>query len=786
MRKYLIASFFSGKKTYRKIKIGIILVPAVVSVWIAIPHGVPVTSPAGWEKAFRLIPANVNVMSFDVFSKGNFTVISFEGEEKGQRNIYSASSVNGGSVFFAPRLIASYAVRDDFPRMNPCTAISSDGRVFTVWQGYSAAENSYRIFYSYSLDFGATFSEPQKLVFQTEMDFVPLIFFDDLSRLHIIYHSFENEQFNLYQSVSDRDFVFKTSVKITNLGKDFRGAFFPSIAITGKEIVIVWQGKVSRGGVLNDDIFVMNSSDHGMTFTGFRNVTESPGNDSRPSVAVIKDRIYCFFQNNDSGNWKINYCVSGESDEFSKPFVLFETNANCYFPSAASDGENIYVAFYDAREGRNAVSALKIQADGKIQPPVKISEGRGGAVNPRTISYGRKILTLWRDSASVYGKFTDINSDPPEVYSSTHPENRWSRLSSAEIRWKTPYDESGIEGYAVTVNKERFFNPAVVNAGPAVTSYRIPFLDDGITYFHIRTVDKAGNYSRTLTYPVMCSLTQLPMPDVSSLTHPEGKDSQSDSPEFSWKLEDDIRVKGYFYGISQDRPVLPKTFTEKTEAVFSGLPRGRYFFTVKALDKTDNPGKIAVYELIVGSAAKLDPDEYKRIAKLRDDYVKPEIYPSHAVSSGRKKYPDYVLEITGNTALFRVKDEKPLPGYFRLALKKGGETAVFFDTAGTFRIKDLPSGGYEFLLTALPENGTAVSETGTFRIEGAASGAAGVTFRDTAFFGQMSPVGAFIIAAFPVFLAVFLFAGTVRNRILFWMFKRLFRAKCAFRKMINF
>ena len=49
-----------------------------------------------------------------------------------------------------------------------------------------------------------------------------------------------------------------------------------------------------------------------------------------------------------------------------------------------------------------------------------------------------------------------------------------------------------------------------------VRTYRIPDLDDGVSYFHIRAVDGAGNYSRTVHFPLQVSRNPLAGPLVVS------------------------------------------------------------------------------------------------------------------------------------------------------------------------------------------------------------------------------------------------------------------------------
>jgi len=139
----------------------------------------------------------------------------------------------------------------------------------------------------------------------------------------------------------------------------------------------------------------------------------------------------------------------------------------------------------------------------------------------------------------------------------------------------------------------------------------LPGLLDGVTYFHIRAIDGAGNFSRTIHYKVQVSANPLPMPVVVSPTHPQGKKGPATAPVLKWAVDDRERLKGFVYSISKDSATYPRKFTTDFEKTFRDLKEGAYFFSISAIDRTNQKSQIADYYFLVGEAKGLDSDDLR-------------------------------------------------------------------------------------------------------------------------------------------------------------------------------
>lgn len=703
----LASLYYEGVSLRRWFSVTLAVIAASAAIFAALAGRKPVSAPIGWEKAFVVSPARLTVRNFHAANRGNLAVAAFEADEGIERGIYATLSVSGGRFFFAPVRIASYTVpQSEYAPMNPKVAIASDGGIFVTWQGFSQTDLAYRIFYSESRDMGGTWSAPAIFAFNTPIDFIPEAFYDADNMLHVIYHSFEGNQFNLYHAYRKADGSFSASSRMTSLGAEFRGAFFPSVEVSGERIDMVWQGKSLRGGTLADDLYVISSTNNGSSWSSFTRITgmTGKGSSARPALKNVSGRLYLAYQNNDSGNWKIMLTDSVDGRSFSAPRAVFETNTNSFAPSLAWDGTDLVIFFYDNREGAYAVNAVEFSpATGTFGPPRRISDPGAAALNPWGISRGGPVLCLWQSGGRITGKFSDTSVEPPLVTSVTHPDNRWVRSERAVIQWTAPADESGIEGYAFIVNRERYFNPTVVNAPANIRSYTAAFLEDGVSYFHIRAVDRAGNYSRTVSYPLLVARTPLSIPVVQSSTHPEGNAVENVSPEFTWTIAEAERVKGYFYSLAPDRPESPRLFTEQSAVGFSNLARGRYFFSVKGLDRADVPGRVAVYEIIVGSAGAIDPTVYRRTEETRDDVVvRPAVRRRVAPMLKLAALP---ADDSGFTRINASVAGMPSARFAGVLIRSGVALGEVSSADGNFEFRDLGPGRYELLVRA--ESGAA-------------------------------------------------------------------------------
>lgn len=567
------------------------------------------TNPVGWEKTFMLSRPGIVAKKIKSVSNGNFIAAVYEGTEGKTNSVWLSISFNSGKSFVPAIKIADIPADID---ANPHVAVSARGKIAVAWQSLADADT--RIFYSVSSDFGKSWTPLSQVQIGYEMELLPAIYFDNRESLHLFFHAYRDGIFNLYHAVSRDLKIFNVTDSITRMKDRMRGAFFPSVCLKENFVFVAWQ---TKGENFQDDIYFVRSSNYGSSWSSVERITSAKGSSSSPEIIFFDDVIYLVFQNNAEKNWGIKLMRGFNRGELwdKEPVSVSSTNANSYAPNIiALTGELLFL-WYDTREKNSAIYARKYSVnDEKFLPEVKLSSGINSARNPFGISSGGKSVVFWEELGRINARYSDIHVEVPSVFSATHPDGVWSREPVARISWAPPQDESGIAGYATITNRIADFNPTVQNFGPNINRIAIQDLEDGVTYFHIRAIDGAGNYSRTVHYRLNVSARPLPMPVVVSPLHPQGKSSDVPDAVMRWAIQDTERLKGFVYSFSKDKFTRPDKFITDFEIKFDDLKEGHYFFSIAAVDKTNALSQVAAYNFSIGKAELVDPEYIKKIA----------------------------------------------------------------------------------------------------------------------------------------------------------------------------
>ena len=661
-----------------------------------------VTSPVGWERGFVVSPPSLQVREFAHSARGSVIALVFDADKGPERGVYSIVSLDGGVTYTEPAALAVGPIVNDDSLLSPSIALSGNGLLFCAWQEYDSATSSFSIAVSRSDDLGGTWSAKEKIELpDISFSFKPLALFDDNGGIHIIFHAIAEDSFMLYHIAKDSDGVWSDPVEVARISSAMKGAFFPSVVWRGDYVYVAWQAKGLEQSKLSDDIYFCRSTNKGRSFSSPQKITLSASDDSAPYLYANGDTLFCVYQNNEKKNWEICYVWSNTLGETwsLEPVTVSSTNANCYAPAMTATGSgSLSFIWYDNREGPNKIFSREYNpVENRFTREVAISDGRDSVLQPVCYEMGARILALYRQSGRVRGKLSDNHVEPPRVFSRSNPVDVWTKNRTAVIEWTTPADESGVAGFASLLTDNPETIPTVQNLSEKTRKETIFSVRDGVTYYHLRTIDGAGNYSRTIHYPLRVSSTPLPMPLIESKTHPEGVSVQSDSPEFTIQISDIERVKGFLYSLTRDFPSRGNTFTDKLNLSWSGLPEGRYFLHVQGVDKTNTTGRAADYEFIVGKAEKIDPNQIKKIIEGGQDLspvpVVRVVFPFVKIVSPKK---DEILSRKSISA--EVKDFS-FVGYqrkwFEYELRADGKSIMKGVTgSSTIHLNDLNEGKY--------------------------------------------------------------------------------------------
>ncbi len=492
------------------------------------------TSPVGWERQSIISPKGAVARNFSVAKRGNLLVCVFESSKSGNSKIYSSISFDGGIKFTKSREICKF--RSDISN-NPKIAIDKKGKLYLCWYTISADGSEGRMFLKRSDDYGTTWTKERIISFNLKMEILPSLYCDAKNRIHLFFAASQGGGFTLFHSIMGKGGNFGEPNKISKLRGGLKGAFFPAVKFYKNKAIVIWQSKERN---FKDNLYFIKSHDYGDSWSGVDKITTGLFNNQAPDFVIAKDTIFLAYMNNRKKSWGIELLKGfNYGDRWSSPRQVSLTNVNCYSPSiVVSQGNEILVTWHDSREKGNRIFYRKLPMMGGLTKSVekKLSFKKRAGKHPVTVKSGENVLVFWEEAGRVVVNRADISVLSPVVVSPTHPQRSWSRSKDATVTWTKPQDESGISGYAILVDDKPDTQPVIQNYRYDQTTSNLKGLKDGITYFHIRAIDGAGNMSRTVHYKIKVSSTPLPMPVIVSSTHPEGGGSLRKKADFRWAV----------------------------------------------------------------------------------------------------------------------------------------------------------------------------------------------------------------------------------------------------------
>ena len=248
-------------------------------------------------------------------------------------------------------------------------------------------------------------------------------------------------------------------------------------------------------------------------------------------------------------------------------------------PSSATDGTLV---------GSEPITGIQVSGSGNHTVYLWLVDNVGN-VN----GSNRASATLQFDNAAP--------TNPNSLTSPTHLVSAWSNLSVIQAQWAGASDaESGVDGYSLLWDGNANTVPdAVMDCMAAVSANSSMPLADGTYYFHIRTVDKVGNWAAGAAHlgPFFIDLTPpTGIFWVSSTSHVIGQWSNDSEMVISWSGATDLfgsGVGGYSYEWDKDPGTLPDNITDLTGGgsvtlSFQSADGQGYYFHIRVRDAVGN------------------------------------------------------------------------------------------------------------------------------------------------------------------------------------------------------
>ena len=217
----------------------------------------------------------------------------------------------------------------------------------------------------------------------------------------------------------------------------------------------------------------------------------------------------------------------------------------------------------------------------------------------------------WSNEAAHLGPFSIDLTKPSEVadlVSPTHLLNEWSANPVVGVSWTPAVDEtSGLQGYSALWDTFAETLPDdIINLGADITEAESEVITDGDShYFHIRSVDNAGNWSDTAVHIGPFWIDTIPpalVADLSSISHELETCSPDTVVQMMWTpaTDEGSGVQGYSVVWDTFADTLPDDIVELgaelTEHASPELPDGKnHYFHIRSIDNVGNVSNAAVH-----------------------------------------------------------------------------------------------------------------------------------------------------------------------------------------------
>jgi hypothetical protein len=333
-----------------------------------------------------------------VDGSGNINVV-WEGTASGGWEIFFSRSVDGGATFSIPKVISNHAGSAGAPQL----AVDSLGNLNVVWQAQQVFDlYSWSIWFSRSGNGGASFSDPKALCDNAEICAWPQIAIESSGAIEVVWAKAlcVNCDYDVFFSrSSDRGATFSASQNLSNSSESLITA--PEVVVDkGGNINVVWS-KGHYWSTGNADVFLSRSTDQGTTFSS-RNLSDNRGLSYLPEVGVdALGNINVLWLDDVPGGMLFSRSVNGGAD-FSTPKNVSTPPSGIAgdlpYLAVASDGD-INLAWWEV--GRGILFSRSTDGGATFSTPETISGNASIPFFPQImVDKSGNICVLWFDEMS--------------------------------------------------------------------------------------------------------------------------------------------------------------------------------------------------------------------------------------------------------------------------------------------------------------------------------------------------------------------------------------------------
>ncbi len=253
-----------------------------------------------------------------------------------------------------------------------CSAAASGANVHVVY--VDGRDGNSEVYYTHSLDAGATWSVPVRLSSIPHNSYTPTVAVWQ-SNVYVAWtdtrhfgQSFTLEE-EYFRRSSDGGATFEPEQRLTSdaLGSP-ADSWAPSLAARDQYVWISWFDRRDR----NFEIYAKRSLDAGITWSADTRLTQTPGESMRPSIALRGEQLFITYWDGVEGDEEIHAL---RSDDLGGTWTLAErltdSRGSSTLSSVAAAASGVHVAWTDRRDGNDEVYYKRVPGT-----PVTVANGR--------------------------------------------------------------------------------------------------------------------------------------------------------------------------------------------------------------------------------------------------------------------------------------------------------------------------------------------------------------------------------------------------------------------------
>jgi hypothetical protein len=228
---------------------------------------------------------------------------------------------------------------------NNAWCIASSGTVVhAVWYDYR--DSNWEIYYKRSIDAGLSWGADTRLTINTASSLSPSVAVSGPSVHVVLQDNRDGNEEIYYKRSSDGGVSWGADTRLTNNSALSK---YPSVAVFGSLVNVVWQD--NRDGY-NPEIYCKRSTDAGVSWGADTRLTNDTSGSYFPSLAVSGPVVHVVWMDGRDGNWEIYYKRSTNAGiSWGADTRLTNITGTSTYPSIAVYGTVVHVVWSDYRDG---------------------------------------------------------------------------------------------------------------------------------------------------------------------------------------------------------------------------------------------------------------------------------------------------------------------------------------------------------------------------------------------------------------------------------------------------